>query len=36
MMMGWTPKVADAVPLEPEVETTATVQLGVGDGGGHV
>lgn len=36
MLMGWTPKDAALPPLEPEVEATGTVQLGVGDGGGHV
>ena len=34
LSMGWVPK--ETATLEPEVEATGTVTLGVGDGGGHV
>ena len=37
MLMGWTPKdQSQPAALEPEVQATGTVTLGVGDGGGHV
>lgn len=34
LLMGWTPKAQQTV--EPEVEATTTVKIGVGDRGGRV